>query len=182
MRILASRSERSRHRGQALTEFALVVGLFVFVVGALMQFALVLWSMNTITQVARDTARWAATQSESPCESPANRTAVAATADGLARQLSLLGYRANLWTTATSVTSTPDEGIGADWPIPPSTTVLFASDCPPTDNQTPWFVRVRVNHVVPVFLPGLQWALPPCGSSGMCLTSTAEIRMEPKAP
>jgi hypothetical protein len=182
MRTQPSRRTDIRRRGQALTEFALVIGLFVFVVGALIQFALVLWSMNTITQVARDTARWAATQSESPCESPANRTAVAATADGLARQLSLLGYRANLWTSATSVTSTPDEGIGADWPIPASLTVLFPTDCPPTDNQTPWFVRVRVNHVIPVFLPGLQWALPPCGSSGMCLTSTAEIRMEPKAP
>jgi hypothetical protein len=183
MRISRSRSAGSkRRRGQALTEFALVVGLFVFVVGALIQFSLILWSMNTITQVARDTARWAATQSGSQCDSAANRTGVASTADGLARQLSLFGYRANSWTTATTIAATPDEGIGADWPIPASTTVLFPTDCPPNDNQTAWFVQVRVNHVIPVFLPGLQWALPPCGSSGMCLTSTAEIRMEPKAP
>jgi hypothetical protein len=174
---------RSKHRdGQAITEFALVFGLFVFIVGALIQFALVLWSINTITQVARDTARWAATQSVIPCDSVASRTALASKADVLARQLSLLGYQASSWATATTVDTTPQEGIGADWPIPPSGTVLFPTDCPPEDNQTEWFVRVRVNHVVPIFLPLLQNVLPPCTSGGFCLTSTAEIRMEPKAP
>jgi hypothetical protein len=174
---------RSKGRdGQALTEFALVFGLFMFVVGALIQFALVLWSINTVTQVARDTARWAATQSVTPCDSTASRTSVASRADVLARQLSLLGYRSSSWATATAVDATPEEGIGADWPIPASTTVLFPSDCPPEDNQTAWFVRVRVNHVIPVFMPGLQFVLPPCASGGFCLTSTVEIRMEPKAP
>jgi hypothetical protein len=179
--IRVGRRTKSRD-GQALTEFALVFGLFIFVVGALIQFSLVLWSINTVTQVARDTARWAATQSVVPCDSTASRTGVASKADVLARQLSLLGYRASSWATATTVDATPEEGIGADWPIPGSTTVLFPSDCPPDDNQTAWFVRVRVNHVIPIFIPGLQLVLPPCASGGFCLTSTVEIRMEPKAP
>lgn len=169
----------NRTAGQGLTEFALVFGLFVFVVGALIQFSLLLWSMNTITQVARDTARWAATQSVVPCDS--TRDSVAAKADAIARQLSLFAYRANTWSTGTTVVATPAEGVGADWgPTPPSD--LYNTDCPPADNQTAWFVRIRVSHVVPIFLPGLQWVLPPCSSSGFCITSTAEIRMEPKAP
>lgn len=171
-----------RSAGQALTEFALVIGLFVFVVGAVIQFSLVLWSMNTVTQVARDTARWAATQSVVPCDSSTSRTAVAGKADTLARQLSLFAYQAGSWSTATTVDSTPDEGVGADWPIPGGSTILFPTDCPPNDNQTAWTVRVRVSHVVPVFLPGMQFVLPACSSSGFCITSTAEIRMEPKAP
>lgn len=170
-----------RGRGQALTEFALVVGLFVLIVGALIQFSLALWSINTVTQVARDTARWAATQSTSPCDSTASRSGVAVRADSIARQLSLLGYRAGTWSTASTVNATPEEGVGADWPIPGGSTILFATDCPPNDNQTAWFVRVRIRHPIPVFLPALQAFLPPCGT-GLCITSTAEIRMEPKAP
>jgi hypothetical protein len=170
-----------RRSGQGLTEFALVIGLFVFFVGALIQLALVLWAVNTVTQVARDTARWAATQSTAPCESTPNRTAVAGRADAIARQLNLFAYRSGTWTTTSTVDATPEEGVGADWPIPASGTILFASDCPPSDNQTAWFVRIRIRHPVPIFLPGLQFVLPPCGS-GYCINSTAEVRMEPKAP
>ena len=173
---------RQRHEpaGQGLTEFAIVIGLFLFVVGALIQFSLVLWSINAVTQIARDTARWAATQSIQ-CDSTPNRDAVAARADSLARQLSLIGYRANTWTTASTIALMLDEGVGADWPNPDPSR-LFASDCPPVDNQDAWFVRVKVNHVVPIFLPALQFVLPPCSSSGFCISSTAEIRMEPRAP
>jgi Flp pilus assembly protein TadG len=168
--------------GQGLTEFALVIGLFLFVVGALMQFALILWSINNVTQVARDTARWAATQSVIPCDTASSRTSLAAKADSIALQLTLVGYQANSWSMATPVAATPDEGVGADWPIPGGPPVLFASDCPPTDNQTPWFVQVKVNHVVPIFLPLLQYVLPQCSSPGFCISSTTKVRMEPKAP
>jgi Flp pilus assembly protein TadG len=164
-----------------MAEFAIVIGLFLFIVGALIQFALILWSINTMTQVARDTARWAATQSTVPCDSTANRNAVAAKANTIARQLGLYSYAAN-WTTATTVGATPAEGVGADWPIPTGYGVLFNTDCPPTDNQTPWFVQVRINHAIPIFMPGLQYLAPACGASGFCLSSTAEIRMEPGAP
>jgi hypothetical protein len=43
-------------------------------------------------------------------------------------------------------------------------------------------VRIRVNHVIPIFVPGLRLLLPPCpgGSAGFCYSSTTELRMEPK--
>ena len=170
---------RRPRRGQALTEFALVFGVFFLVVSAIIQFGLLLWTMNTATQVARDTARWAVTQSTAPCDSTANRASLAATAGTIAQELKLLGYTAGMWTTATAVGAVPAEGIGADWPIP---TGLFDTDCPPADNQTPWFVSVRVNHVVPVFLPGIQLFFPACGGAGICISTTAEVRMEPKVP
>lgn len=167
------------HRGQALVEFGLVIGLFLFVIGGLIQFGVILWSQNAITQVARDTARWAVTQSISPCDSPATRTALAAAADQLARGTSLVNYPAGTWSTASSIAAVGSEGVGADWQSEDST---FATDCPPSDNTTVWTVRVRVNHVVPIFLPGLEFIAPACGSPGFCLTSSTELRMEPKRP
>jgi TadE-like protein len=166
-------------RGQALVEFALVIGLFMLVVGGIVQFGIILWSQNAITQVSRDTARWAVTQSASPCDSAAERTALAAAADKLARGASLVSYSAGTWTSAATIGSLGPEGVGADWQSVDST---FPSDCPPSDNATVWTVRIRVNHVVPIFVPGLQFIAPACASSGFCLTSTTELRMEPKRP
>jgi Flp pilus assembly protein TadG len=166
-------------RGQALVEFALVFGLFMVVVGGIVQFGIILWSQNAITQVSRDTARWAVTQSASPCDSAATRTAIGAAADQLARGASLVSYSAGTWSSASTIASVGPEGVGADWQSVNST---FPTDCPPSDNATVWTVRVRVNHVVPIFFPGLQFIAPPCTPSGFCLTSTTELRMEPKKP
>lgn len=173
------RRPRRAHRGQALVEFGLVIGLFLFVIGGLIQFGVILWSQNAITQVARDTARWAVTQSISPCDSPATRTALAGAADQLARGTSLVNYSAGKWSTASTISALGSEGVGVDWQSADST---FAVDCPPSDNATVWTVRVRVNHAVPIFLPGLEFIAPACGSPGFCLTSTTELRMEPKKP
>lgn len=180
------------HRGQALTEFAIVFAVFFLVIGGIIQFGMILWSLNTVTQVAKDTARWAVTQSTSPCDTAGNRTSVAVTAGGLALQWSLLGYRSGTWTTASAFGAVGAEGVGADWltwddgtqswSVPPPPPSLFPSDCPPADNQTAWVVRVRVNHVVPIFFPGLELLAPPCALPGFCIGSTAELRMEPKAP
>ncbi len=172
---------RDPRRGQALVEFALVFGLFMLVVGGLVQFGIILWSQNAITQVARDTARWAVTQSASPCDSAPSRTAVAAAANQLARGASLVSYSNGMWSSAPTIVSLGSEGVGVDWqeeavPSP------FPTDCPPSDNATVWTVRIRVNHVVPIFIPGLQFIAPACGSPGFCLTSTTELRMEPKRP
>jgi hypothetical protein len=172
---------RRSHRGQALVEFGLVIGLFMFVIGGLVQFGIILWTQNAITQVARDTARWAVTQSASPCDSPVSRTAVAGAADQLALGASMVGYSPGLWSSASKIDALGSEGVGVDWlqervPIP------FAADCPPSDNLTVWTVRIGVNHVVPIFIPGLQFIAPACGSPGFCLTTTTELRMEPKLP
>jgi hypothetical protein len=182
MNSIASYFRRSRsaaRRGQALVEFGLVIGLFMLVIGGLVQFGLILWTQNAVTEVARDTARYAVTLSDSPCDSAATRTKVAVAADMLARETSLASYQAAGWTTAPPISTLGAEGVGVDWQSPDST---FAIDCPPSDNRTVWTVRVRVNHVIPIFLPGLQIIAPPCGGDGFCLTSETELRMEPKHP
>ena len=119
------------------------------------------------------------TQSASPCDSAATRTAVGAAADKLALAASLVSYSRGTWSSASTIALVGSEGVRADWQSVDST---FPTDCPPSDNATVWTVRVRVNHVVPIFLPGLQFIVPPCASSGFCLTSTTELRMEPKKP
>jgi hypothetical protein len=172
---------RKPHRGQALVEFGLVIGLFMFVIGGLVQFGIILWTQNAITQVARDTARWAVTQSTSPCASPASRTALAGAADQLALGASMVNYSAGKWSSASTIDELGSEGVGVDW-LQEGVAEPFETDCPPSDNATVWTVRVRVNHVVPIFLPGLEFIAPTCGSPGFCLTSTTELRMEPKKP
>jgi hypothetical protein len=177
------RSSRAGHRGQALAEFAIVGGIFFVVVVAIIQFGLILWTMNTLSQVTRDTARWAVTQSTTPCESAPNRTAVATQANNFALQWKLLGYRSGTWTNAGTIASLSGPGIAADWPIPTGGGApLFATDCPPSNSSVAWFVRVRIDHSVPIFFPGLQLIAPSCGVPGFCLTSTTELRMEPKSP
>jgi hypothetical protein len=162
-----------------MAEFALVFGVFFMVIGAVIQFGLLLWSMNTLTQVTRDTARWEVTQSTTPCTD--GLASLTSTAGTLAQQWILLGYRPGMWPAPTiaGIDSVGSEGIGADWSGPAD---LKANDCPPDDATTPWYVSVRINHVVPIFLPGLQFFAPPCSSAGFCISSTTKQRMEPKAP
>lgn len=179
---------RRKSKGQALVEFALVIGLFMLVIGGLVQFGLILWSQNTITQVARDTARYAVALSD-PCNTAAIRTnAVAVAADKLAREASLMSYSPGLWSTAPKISALGPEGVGVDWfedgveadsQLPGGP---FSIDCPPADNATVWTIRVRVNHVVPIILPGLQLIAPPCAASGFCVATETELRMEPKKP
>ncbi|TMB50645.1 MAG: hypothetical protein E6J50_05145 [Chloroflexi bacterium] len=171
-----------RARGQALVEFALVIGLFMIVIGGIVQFGIVLWSQNGINDIARDTARWAVTQSTSPCDSASSRTLVAATANQLARRAVLVNYQSGGWSTATDPDLMGDEGVGVKWQQVPPPALVIPGDCPPADNTTVWTVRVRISHVVPIFIPGLQIFAPPCGSKGFCLSSITELRMEPKKP
>jgi hypothetical protein len=162
-------------------ELGLVLGLFMLVIGGLVQFGIIFWSQNTITQVARDTARYAVTVSASPCD-PNARPLVAAAANGIAGGASLVGYRDGMWTSAPPINSLGSEGVGADWILPPDEVDVQydPGDCPPSDNRIAVNVRIRVNHVVPIFLPGLQVFAPPCATDGFCLTTETELRMEPK--
>jgi hypothetical protein len=155
----------------------------MLVIGGIFQFAMILWSQNTINQIARDTARWAVTQSDSPCDSPEMRNDVADTANALAGQWSLMAHSS--WSPASEVDAVGPTGVGVDWEAidpPDDITEVFPSDCPPSDNRIPWVVEVRVNHAVPLFIPGLQFIAPDCGGLGFCISSTAELRMEPKRP
>jgi Flp pilus assembly protein TadG len=172
------RSRATARRGQALVEFGLVIGLFMLVIGGLVQFGMILWTQNSINEIARDTARYAVTLSDSPCD-PGARAEVAIAANQRARTASLISYAAGQWASAPAISTLGPEGIGVDWQSPDS---VFPTDCPPSDNLTVWTVRVRVNHVIPIFIPGLQIIAPPCAGGGFCITTETEQRMEPKKP
>lgn len=185
------RTRPADRNGQSLAEFALVVPLLLALVGAIIQFGLIFWAQNTLTQVVRDTGRWAATQTASPCSSAATAGAVNGQANLIAANSSLLGYTTNEWTGPTLATS--DTGVAAFTSSVSSDAVVVAwvkdSDpgnegCLPKDNQAAYHVTIRVNHAVPVFFPGMQYlpGLGSCDSSGchIVLSSTAQFRMEPK--
>lgn len=158
-------------------------------VGAIIQFGVIFWAQNTLTQVVRDTGRWEASQQTKPCNSvvavPTAATAVALRADSIASSANLIGYTAGQWTAATTYPTVPrpTEGVEVAWPIPTHDPVLFAEDCPPSSNATAWFVTIRLNHMVPIFLPGLQYlpGLGTCDSNGcsISLSATTTFRMEP---
>jgi len=151
-----------------MAEFALVFPVFMVMVGGMIQFGVIFWGQNTLTQVARDTGRWAASQVANPCDSGATRLAITTQANAIAAQSSLIGYSGQWTAAASALGSTPSpEGVGADW-----TKTSGPSACPPTDNQTVWFVTIRLNHHVPIFFP----LVPGNGD----LSTTAQFRMEPK--
>lgn len=158
--LLLRRSRVARPgRGQSLVEFALVLPILLILVGGIIQFGVLFWTQNTLTQIARDTGRWASTQTTA-CTTSA--TDVQGQADAIAAESSLLAYPSNPLTT--TVTWTQASGTGT---------------CPPADNQTVWYVKVTVAHDIPSFIPFLNFAVPSCSVSTCTLTTSAEFRMEP---
>jgi Flp pilus assembly protein TadG len=158
MSIAAQRRRANRHeRGQSLAEFALVFPILFLIIAAIIQFGLVFWAQNTLTQVARDTGRWAATQQD--CN-PASATApVVTTANSIAGSSSLFGYTSS-WTSPTNV----QVAWTTETTTPPST-------CPPVGNQQVAYVTITLHHTVPMFFPWL-----PINNN---LTTQAQFRMEP---
>ncbi len=121
---------RDDRRGQALVEFAIVFPVFFLVIAGIIQFGLIFWSQQTLTQVARDTGRWAATQD---CYISA---AVVAEANAVAQNSTLFGYTS--WDAA-NVSAFYDPKDGAA--------------CPPADNTEVAWVTVTIDHQVPIFFP-----------------------------
>jgi Flp pilus assembly protein TadG len=150
-----SRSKRTpnrrRTRGQSLAEFALVFPVLMLIIGGTIQFGIIFWGQNTLTQIARDTGRWAATQGvDAPsCPTTAN---VTPTANSIALASSLIGYR-----TAADLTVT----VG-----------MTGDPCPVTNNTQVAYVTITLSHQVPIFFP----FVPGNGN----LTTSAQFRMEPK--
>ena len=151
-----TRTRSSDDSGQALAEFAIVFPIMFLIIAAIIQFGLIFWAQNTLTQVARDTGRWAATQQV--CNTGAATTGVVTTANQLAATASLLGYTTGTWTSPTNVVVSWTTAVGT---------------CPPVGNQEISFVRIRLNHTVPMFFPFL-----PVSND---LATEAEFRMEPIA-
>src|SRR4051794_17376585 len=88
--------ERRRSRGQALVEFAIVFPILMLILGGIIQFGLIFWGQNTLTQVVRDTGRWAASQQS--CDPVVEGPKIVTTANNIASKSSLIGY--TTWTSA----------------------------------------------------------------------------------
>ena len=184
-RIRLARRGTDRSRGQSLVEFALVFPILFLILAAIIQFGLIFWAQNEITQVVRDTGRWAATQQTRPCDSGGN--ALVTKANEIALTSSLFAYSSGQWTSINSgapfafdVNPAPREGIEASWPIstdPPGSFVN--SDCPPDSNQIAWFLNIRAHHEVPLFFPLIGALIPSCDVDSCSLSSSVQFRMEP---
>jgi Flp pilus assembly protein TadG len=182
-----------RRRGQSLVEFALVAPVLLLLVGGAVQYAFIIGAKHSLIQIARDTARWASTQSTyTPCDTAATATPAqpVTRADELAVSAGLVGYSTGMW----HVTTPPDPSdnfIAGTAPLPATPpfkegveVAWTGAACPTIDNSTTAWVTVRVSHRVPIFLPG-AWFIPGlCDSSGcdLSLSSSAVFRMEPPPP
>jgi len=98
----------------------------MIIIGGIIQFGIIFWGQNTLTQIARDTGRWAASQLTCP-----TTASVQTTANNIAASSSLIGY------------------TGGNIPL----TVTTSGTCPPTSNQQVGFVTISLTHQVPVFFP-----------------------------
>jgi Flp pilus assembly protein TadG len=124
-----SRAPRGRQKsqGQALAEFAIVFPVLMLILGGIIQFGIIFWGQNTLTQIARDTGRWAASQVTCPTD-----VTVTPTANAIAGQSSLIGY--------------PSSGLGVS--------VSMSGDpCPVVNNQKVSYVTINLTHQVPIFFP-----------------------------
>jgi Flp pilus assembly protein TadG len=153
------RMRRSRHRsrGQSLAEFALVFPILMLIVGGIIQFGVIFWGQNTLTQIARDTGRWAATQTACANGTGSGQADILGTAKALAQQSSLIGASTG-WTYGGGVA----DNVLAEWSGTP---------CPPVDNTQVAYVKITIRHAVPIFFP----FIPGNGT----LTTFAQFRMEP---
>ena len=121
------RDSRRHSNGQSLAEFAIVFPILMLILGAIIQFGIIFWGQNTLTQVARDTGRWASTQTTCP-----TTATVTPTANEIAASSSLIGYRTPADLTVVATTS---------------------GTCPATDNQQVGYVTINLSIQVPVFFP-----------------------------
>jgi Flp pilus assembly protein TadG len=180
-----ARSSPRRSTGQSLVEFAIVFPVVIAIIGAIVQFGIIFWSMNTLTQVVRDTGRWAATQQTTPCSDGAGL--LGAQADIIAGNSSLFGYTSGQFATPTTLDTdaaanafTTPNAMAVAWVHDPLETPF---QCPPGSNVEVWHVTIKMNQTVAIFFPGMQYlpGLGTCDSSGchVMLSSTAQFRMEP---
>lgn len=187
---MRSRSWGHRSLGQTLVEFALVFPIIIAMIGGIVQFGIVFWAQNTLTQVVRDTGRWEATQPTIPCDSTTALTNLGRQAGIIAGNSSLLGYVSGEFSSPTRQTT--DAAVNS-FALPSGTgnmAVAWVADadpdsklCPPVNNKGVWHVTIKMNQVVQTFFPGLQYlpGLGTCDASGchIVLSSTAQFRMEP---
>lgn len=71
-----------KERGQALVEFAFALPVFVLLLAGMIQFGVILWGQNTLSQVVRDAGRYAATLPDCSASDATTRLAELADASG----------------------------------------------------------------------------------------------------
>jgi Flp pilus assembly protein TadG len=118
---------RRRSRGQALVEFALVMPIFIVVMGGVIQYGILLWSQNTLTQIVNDAGRWSAAQAS--CSTGNDL----AQAHSLASASTLIGYSGSFASENASYTD----------PV----------NCPPLNNAVSNYITIALTYQVPVFFP-----------------------------
>jgi Flp pilus assembly protein TadG len=143
-----------RSHGQALAEFAIVIPVFMIVVGGIIQLGILFWGQNTLNQIVRDAGRYAVTE---PDCLAASSTDVLSKIDSLAGQTAF-GGRITSKTVVMPTTAAPD-------PV--------SDPCPAKTNAAHVWVRITVAAHVPVFFP----VVPGNGD----ISSSAVFRMEPVA-
>jgi hypothetical protein len=84
-------------------------------------------------------------------------------ANDIAGQSTLFGYSTDLWANGGTQ---PTNKVVVSWPRD------TGQPCPPASNQDEAWVRVEIDHQVPIFFPFVP-------GEGQ-LTTTAEFRMEPE--
>lgn len=184
----AASASRSR-RGQSLVEFALVLPMLLLLVGGIIQLGVVLATSHTLIQVARDTARYAATRNYTPCNAAATATPPEPLTEANKTALAsrLMGYADGEWNTGNFTVHPMNSSLPATPPFVQGVEVVWAEDvpgnCPTTDNSDVSWVTVRLSHRAPVLLPGLAYlpSLGTCDGSGcyLTITSKSQFRMEP---
>jgi Flp pilus assembly protein TadG len=127
---------RERLRGQALVEFALVVPVFMLILGGVIQFGIWFWDQNTLNQIVRDAGRYAATVMD--CSSTSNAAIVTKTQE-LQAQTPFAGTFGTVTVTLPAAGSSPT--------------------CPPTTNADVVWVTIKADATVPVFFPLLNGAI-----------------------
>jgi Flp pilus assembly protein TadG len=179
-----------------MVEFALVAPVLLLLVGGAVQYAAIMATKHSLIEIARDTARWASTQTTySPCEAAAIATPAqpVTRADELAVQAELPGYSSGMWhgpannpagnfvsgTSALPAAAPFAEGVEVAWTI-----ATLGGTCPTVNSSVTAWVTVRVTHQIPIFVPG-AWFIPGLCQDAACnlsLSSTSLFRMEPPPP
>jgi hypothetical protein len=129
--MVIRRRDAGSRRGQALAEFALVIPVFMLVLGGVIQFGIWFWDQNTLNQIARDAGRYAATVK---CTGSSQGDIVSKT-----QALEASTPFAGTFGAVIVVIPTPDSTVGC----PPG----------PTTNADVVWVSVKVEATVPTFFP-----------------------------
>jgi Flp pilus assembly protein TadG len=163
-------TSRARGRGQALVEFALVVPIFMIIIGGIIQFGVIFWGQNSLNQVVRDAGRYAVTEPD--CVLLPDGSSVVA--DVRAKILSIASSMGVAKITGTPGVTMPTSGeVVGGTADPVSSTSVTGVNCPAKTNADHVWLRIAVNAQVPIFFP----AVPGNGN----ISSTALFRMEPVA-